>query len=141
MIDIAMNLNNDFSGTYNTNPFHFREFGLRQVKIVRGNQTIVNMKTENHVRAYAETMKALKFDDDGLNIQYKTFENHFHLFFVPTSTQEANVEIHFPDIVGAGFRLELYFANNLTNNVELFVGAEHISSIANDKKGSLNKNG
>ena len=36
MIDIAMNLNNEFSGTYNTNPLHFRKFGLRQLKIVRG---------------------------------------------------------------------------------------------------------
>ena len=31
-------------------PF-FRKFGLRQVKIVRGNQDIVNLQTENHVRA------------------------------------------------------------------------------------------
>ena len=44
MTDIAVNLNNQFSGTYNTNPFHFRKFGLRQVKIMRGNQTIVNLK-------------------------------------------------------------------------------------------------
>ena len=88
MSDIAMNLNNDFSGTYNTNPFHFRKFGLRQVKTVLGNQTIVNLKTENQVRAYAETMKALKFDDDGPNIQYKDIENPFHLFFGLTSTKE-----------------------------------------------------
>ena len=54
MIDIAIDLNNEFSGTYNTNPFHFSEFGLRQLKIVRGNQTILNLKTENHVRAYAK---------------------------------------------------------------------------------------
>ena len=141
MIDIAMNLNNEFSGTHNMNPFHFRKFGLRLVKIVRGNQTIVNLRTENHVRAYAETMKALKFDDDGPNIQYKDFENHFHLFFDLTSTQEANVEMHFPDVVGAGVRLELYFANNLTNTVELFVSGERISSIAIDKEGSVTKNG
>ena len=101
----------------------------------------LNLKTENHVRAYAETMKALKFDDDGPNIQYKDFGNHFHLFFDLTSTQEANVEMHFPDVVGAGIRLELYFANNLTNTVELFVSGERISSIAIDKEGSVTKNG
>ena len=59
MIDIAKNLNNEFSGTYNTNTFHFRNFVLRQFKIVRGDQTTVNLKTECHVRAYAETMKEL----------------------------------------------------------------------------------
>ena len=41
MIDIAMNLNIEFSGTY-WNPFHFQKFGLRQVNFVRGGQTIVN---------------------------------------------------------------------------------------------------
>ena len=140
MIDIAMNLNNKFSGTCNTNPFHFRKFGFRQVKIVRGNQTIVNLKTENHVRSYAEAIKALKFDDDGPNIQYKDFENHFNIFFDLISTQEANVEMHFPDVVGAGIRLELYFAKNLNNTVELFVSGELISSIAIDKERLVAKN-
>ena len=74
---------------------------------MRGNQTIINLKIENHVRAYAETMQALKLDDDGPNFQYKYFENYIQLFFNLTSTQEANVELHFPDVVGAGIRLEL----------------------------------
>ena len=108
---------------------------------MRGNQTIVNLKTENHLRAYAETMNALKIDDDGPNIQYKDFKNLFHLFFNLTSTQEANVEMHFPEVVGAGIRLELYFAIKLTNTVELFVSGERISSIAIDKEGSVTKNG
>ena len=77
MIDIAINLNDQFSGTCNTYPY-FRKLGLRPFKIVRGNHTKVNLKTKNHMRAYAETMKALKFDDDGPNIQYKDLENHFH---------------------------------------------------------------
>ena len=86
-------------------------------------------------------MKALKFDDDGPNIQNKDFENHFYLFFDLNSTQEANVEMHFPDEVGAGIRLELYFAYNLANTVELFVSGERISSIAIDKEGSVTKKG
>ena len=56
-------------------------------KIVRENKTIVNLKKENHVRAYAETTKALNYDDDddGPNIQYKDFENQSHFF--PISLQ------------------------------------------------------
>ena len=141
MIDIAKNLNNEFSGTYSTNPFLFCKFGLRQINILRGNQTTVNLQSENHVRAYAETMKSLTFDDDGPNIQYKEFENHFHLFFDLTSTQEANVELHFPDVVGTGIRLQLYFANNLANTVEVFVSCERKISIAIDKEESVTKNG
>ena len=48
---------------------------------------------------------------------------------------------HVPDVDGAGFRLELFFANNLTNTVELFVSGERISSIAIDKEESVTKNG
>ena len=59
MIDFAMNIDNEFSETYNTNLLHIRNLDLGQVKLVHGNQTLVNLKTEIHVRAYAETMKAL----------------------------------------------------------------------------------
>ena len=93
------------------------------------------------IRSIFVNSKALKFDDDGPNIQCKDFENHFHLFFDLTSTQNANVEMPFPDVVGAGFCLELYFANNLTNTVELFISGERISSIVIDKKRSVTKNG
>ena len=82
MVGIATNLSTAFSGTYNTNSFHFQKFGLQQVEIVVGNQTIVNLKAENHVRAYAETKKALKFDDGGPNSQSKDFEKHFYFFSI-----------------------------------------------------------
>ena len=49
--------------------------------------------------------------------------------------------MHFPDVVEAGTRLELYFANNLTNTVKLFVSGERIGSNAIDKEGSVTKNG
>ena len=49
--------------------------------------------------------------------------------------------MHFPDIVGAGIRLELYFANSLANSLELFVSGERIGSIAIDKEGSVTKSG
>ena len=49
------------------------------------------MKTEIYVRAYADTMKALKFDDDGRNIQQNLFPSYFNT-------------MHFPDAV-AGITL------------------------------------
>ena len=67
-IAIAMNTNTAFTGTLGTNPFHYRKFDLREVRIVRGNQVIVRMDTRNIVQTYVTTMKALKFDDDGPNI-------------------------------------------------------------------------
>ena len=56
------------------------------------------------------------------------------IFFNLTSTQEANVETHFPDVVGA----EIFY--HLTNTVELYVGRERMGSIAIDKEGSDTKN-
>ena len=94
-------------GQNNQNAFYFGNFILRQIKIVNGNQTTVNLNIENLVRAYAETLKELKFDDDGLNTQNKDFENHFQLFLELTSTQDTNVETYFPDEIGAGIHSEL----------------------------------
>ena len=84
-------------------------------------------------------MKALKFDNDGPKIQYKDCENHFHLFFNLTLAQEANVEMQFSDVVGAGMRLALNFANTVAITVEIFVSGERISSIAIDMEGSVSK--
>ena len=56
-----MNENSAFTGNKQENPFHYQKFGLREVRIVRGNQTIVEMNCVNDYRTYITTMEALKF--------------------------------------------------------------------------------
>ena len=140
-IAIAMNTNTAFTGTLGTNPFHYRKFDLREVRIVRGNQVIVRMDTRNIVQTYVTTMKALKFEDDGPNIPLSEYENHFVQVFDLTSTQEANVQMYYPDVVAASLRLELFFQTTLTETIEVIVLGERLSTIYLDKSGTVVKNG
>ena len=47
----------------------------------------------------------------------------------------------YPDVVGAGLRLELYFSRNLINTVEVIVLGERLSTVFIDKNGAIAKNG
>ena len=69
------------------------------------------------------------------------FWKPFQVFFVLTTIQEANLEMHFSDVVGAGIRSKLYFAYIFNNTVALFGSGEFIKSIAIDAGGPVIKNG
>ena len=112
-----MNENSAFTGNKQENLFHYQKFGLREVRIVRGNQTIVEMNCVNDYRPYITTMEALKFKEDGPNVKIENYPDHYLLFFDLTSMQESNEELYYPDIIAAGLRLELYFSENLKETV------------------------
>ena len=63
-IAIAMNTNSAFTGHFQENPFHYRKFGLRELRIVRGGRAIVSIDTANNCRAYVTTMKAMNFNEE-----------------------------------------------------------------------------
>ena len=46
-IAIAMNTNSAFTGHFQENPFHYQQFGLRELRIVRGGRAIVSVDTTN----------------------------------------------------------------------------------------------
>ena len=47
-IAIAMNTNSAFTGHFQENPFHYRNFGLRELRIVRGGRAVVSIDTTNN---------------------------------------------------------------------------------------------
>ena len=69
------------------------------------------------------------------------YENHFVQVFDLTSTQEANVQMYYPDVVAASLRLELFFQTALTETIEVIVLGERLSTIYLDKSGTVVKNG
>ena len=138
---IVMNENSAFTGDKKENPFHFQKFGLREIRIVRGNQTIVEMNCVNDFRPYITTMEALKFKEDGPNVKLEDYQNHYLLFFDLTSMQESNVELYYPDIVASGLRLELYFSDNLKETVELMITGEKLSTVLIKNTGEVTKHG
>ncbi len=140
-IAIAMNKNADFSGSLKTNPFHYRKFGLREIRIIRGSQPLISMNTENNVQSYFTTIKSLNFKRDGPGIPLQDYDDHYFLVFDLTSTLEADSELYYPELVGSGIRLELYFHPASTEPIEIIVLGEKLSTVFIDHERKIMKDG
>ena len=115
---IALNINTAFTGSLKTNPFHYQKFNLRSNRIVWGSHVVVDLDTTDKVQSYITTMRALMFDEDGAGIPLEDYPEHFVQVFDLTSTQEANAQIYYPDVVAASMRMELYFTSPLPSATE-----------------------
>ena len=60
-IAIAMNTNSTFTGSYTENRFWYQQIDLRQIRILRGGQPIVDFDAADNCRLYVTTMKAMNF--------------------------------------------------------------------------------
>ena len=63
-IAIAMDTNSAFTGSFTENPFWYQQFDLKQIRILRGGQPIVDFEAADNCRLYVTTMKAVNFQDD-----------------------------------------------------------------------------
>ena len=139
-IAIAMNTNFAFAGSFTENPFWYQQFDLRQNRILRGGQPIVDFDTIDNCRLYVTTMKAMNFQDDIPSIPIDDFKDQYILVYDLTSMQDATENFHYPELVGEPLRLEPNFTNPLENVTELIVLGERMSSVAVDKFGVVGKN-
>ena len=139
-IAIGMNTNSAFTGSFTENPFWYQQFDLKQIRILRGGQPIVDFDTAVNCRPYVTTMKAMNFQDDIPSIPIDDFKDHYVLVFDLTSMQDATENCHYPELVGEPMRLELKFTNPLENVTELIVLGERMSSLAVEKLGNVGKN-
>ena len=89
-IAIAMNTNSAFTGSYTENPFWYQNFNLRQIRILRGGQPIVDFDAADKCRLYVTTRKAKNFQDDIPSIPIDNFKDHYVLVFDLTSMQDAS---------------------------------------------------
>ena len=88
-IAIAMNTNSAFTGSYTENPFWYQQLNLRQIRIVRGGQPIVDIDAADNCLLYVTTMKAMNFQNDIPTIPIDNFIDHYLLVFDLTSMQDA----------------------------------------------------
>ena len=139
-VAIAMNTNSAFTGSFTENPFWYQQFDLRQIRILRGGQPIVDFDNTDNCRLYVTTIKAMNFQDDIPSIRIDDFKDHYVLVFDLTSMQDATENCHYPELVGESLRLELNFTNPLENVTELIVLGERMSSVDVDKFGVVGKN-
>ena len=139
-VAIAMNTNSAFTGSFTENPFSYQQFDHRQIKILRGGQSIADFDTTDNCRLYVTTMKAMNFQDDIPSIPIDDFNDHYVLVFDLTSMQDAAENCHYLELVGRLQRLELNFTQPLENVTELNVLGERMSPVAVDKFGVVGKN-
>ena len=80
-IAIAMNTSSAFTGSYIENPFWYQQFDLRQTRILRGGQPIVDFDAADNCRLYVMEMKAMNFQDDMPSIPIDNSKDHYVLVF------------------------------------------------------------
>ena len=139
-IAIAMNANSAFTGSHSENPFWYQQFDLRQIRILRGGQPIIDFDAAVNCRLYVTTMKSMNFQDDIPSIPIDNFEDHYALVFDLTSMQDATENCHYPELAGEPLRLELNFTIVLEHVTELYLLGERMSSVAVHKFGVVGKN-
>ena len=137
---VAMNTNSAFTGFYTENPFWYQQFDLRQIRILRGGQSIVDFDAADNCRLYVTTMEAMNFQEDIPSIPIDNFKDHYVLVFDLTSMQDATENFHYPELVGEPLRREVNFTFPLEQVTKLIVLGERMSSVAVDKFGVVGKN-
>ena len=134
-----MNTNSAFTGSYTENPFWHQQFDLRQTRILKGVQPIVDFDAADNCRLYVTRMKAMNFQDDIPSIPMDNFKDNYVLVFVLTSMQDATEKCHYPELAGEPQRLELNFTFLLEHVTEVNILGERMSSIAGDKVSVVGK--
>ena len=81
-IALAKNTNSAFTGWYTENAFWYHQFNLRQMRIHRGGQPIVDFDAADNCCLYVTTMKAMNFQDDTISLPIDIFKYHtiFHCY-------------------------------------------------------------
>lgn len=137
---IAMGTNAAIAGESRLNPFHYQKFGLREIRISRGGQMIVQVDTSNVVRCYDMTMESMTFNDDPPDMPLNDFENHFIQVYDITSLHDAGESLYYPELIGGSIRVELIFNESLADPTEVIILGERLSTILIDRHGTVAKN-
>ena len=80
-IAFSLKTNSAFTGSYTENPFWYQQSDLRQIRIIRGAQPIVDFDAADNCRLYVTTKKAMNFQDDIPSIPVDNFIDHYVLLF------------------------------------------------------------
>lgn len=139
---IAMNTNQNFTGTLGSNPFHYRKFGLKRVLLYREGSPVggTPLVVTNNTRAYYNTIKALHAVHAGNGIKLDEFDNHFILVFMLTADLDSRDETTRPELTGGRLRLHLEFDTALAEPLEVLLLGERKSAVYIDKNRAVLKN-
>ena len=99
-VAVALNTISAFTGSFIENPVWYQQIDLRQIRILRRGQPMVDFDTAHNCHLYVTTMKALNFQDDIPSIPIDDFKDHYVLVFDLTSMQDTTENCHYSELVG-----------------------------------------
>ena len=132
-IAITVKTDSSFTGSHTEFPFWYQQFNLRQIRILRGGQPIVDFDAADNCCLYVTTMKARNFRDVIPSTLFDNFKNHYVLVFDFTPMRDATETFHYPELVENPLRLELKFSYHLQHVTEPNVFQKRLSSVAVEK--------
>ena len=109
-----MNTNSAFTGSITEKPFWYQHFDLRQIRILRRGQPLVDYETSDNCCLYVTALKAMNFQNYMLSIPVDKLRENDLLVFDLTSMQDAIEDCHYPEFVGEPLRLQFKFTYALS---------------------------
>ena len=139
---LAMTTNSSFLGAKRENPFHFRKFGLESITVYRNGYPIAGtpLLTDDDKKLYLNSIDALAFTSHGHGVPIAEFTDHYVLVFDLTSTQQASHDYLYPELTNGSISIDLRFAKDITDNLELFFLGEKTSTIYINSARKVRKN-
>ena len=104
-IALPTNTKSAFTGSYFGNSFWYQQFDLRQIRLLRGSQAIVEDDSVDNYCLYGTTMIAMNFRDDILSIPIDNIKDHYVLAFDLTARQDVIDNFHYLELVEGPLRL------------------------------------
>jgi len=125
-----------FNGTKNKNPFNFKHYGLNFLALYVDGQQIPakafkpNFETKQSLREYISlfTGTGQFFKDEGNDISREEFNDGFTLYALDLSP-DLNEGTHTNPIKRGSMRLEMHFADALTETVNIVCFGEYFNTI------------
>ena len=99
-IAIAMNKTSAITRLYTQYPFWYQQFDLRQIRILRSSQPMIDFDADGICHPYVTTMNAMSFQDDIPAIPIDNFKDHNIPVFDLTSVQDATKNCPYLELVG-----------------------------------------
>lgn len=139
---LAMTTNSSFLGAKKENPFHFRKFDLDSITVLRNGYPIAGtpLQTDNDKKLYLNSLEALAFTSHGHGIPIDDFPDHYVLVFDLTSTQQASHDYLYPELTNGSISIDLRFAKDIPDSLELFFLGERSSTIYINSARKIRKN-
>ena len=139
-IVIALITNSALTALYTENLFWYQQVDLRQIRILKGGQPIVDIDSGGNCCLYVTTTKAMSFLGHNPSIRFDNLKDHHVLVFDLTSLQVATENCQYPELIGEPPRLVLGLPFPIEHVTELIALGERMPSVALDKFGAAGEN-